>query len=142
MMSRLSLSEVSSAPRVQRRQALLCIPVTCRHQLGSTRSYSAWIGAAQWRITGNPSEQGPSGAHRRCAKLGPGHDRPRCPSSSNEGCGRPGGKGGWGEGVPDEFLREAHVVLGHVVSEPLRPAIHAVSELRGSVVALAEPAEG
>jgi hypothetical protein len=47
-----------------------------------------------------------------------------------------------GKGVPDEFLREAYIVLGHVVSESLRPAIHAVSELRGSVVALAEPAFG
>jgi len=47
-----------------------------------------------------------------------------------------------GQGVPDEFLREAYDVPGHVVSEPLRPAIHAVSQLRGSVVALAEPAWG
>jgi hypothetical protein len=53
-----------------------------------------------------------------------------------------GRDGRLGEGVPDEFPREAHVVLGHVVSEPLRPAIHAVSQLRGSVVALAEPAKG
>jgi len=47
-----------------------------------------------------------------------------------------------GDDVRDEFPREACVVLGNVVSEPFRPAIRAVSELRGPVRALAKPATG